>query len=341
MAFKIPVSTLALVHTTDLRVLLSERADAHGFWQSVTGSQEPGETLLETANRELDLDQSPLTLQAIVNRIDIRNLAEGTAGEGRLVYGVNGNGNFRNFTIIVEYNLVGHTQADVDDWANRWHALGALPFPSEEYNAALEAITRRFTDRGAAPGNPNGSALVELRTNEIALSFQWELRSFVLSPTTGMLVPTTIKETPDLSFNGSAAFASVVNQNAAAIIAEVPGGDSHTIPVQFGGRPFMGGSVFNNQEQWFAPGIQDPEARFHASLNTCNGCHGPDSGTFNFLMVEPRSPGSEAFLSPFITGTSAFDPFTGQSRTLNDLGRRKTDLTALVCGTAPAPIAQK
>jgi len=53
LAFKIPVSTLALVHTADLRVLLIERADAHGFWQSVTGSQEPGETLLETANREL------------------------------------------------------------------------------------------------------------------------------------------------------------------------------------------------------------------------------------------------------------------------------------------------
>jgi len=53
LAFKIPVSTLALVHTVDLRVLLIERADAPGFWQSVTGSQEPGETLLETASREL------------------------------------------------------------------------------------------------------------------------------------------------------------------------------------------------------------------------------------------------------------------------------------------------
>jgi dATP pyrophosphohydrolase len=53
MSFKLPVSTLALVHTPDLRVLLIERADAPGFWQSVTGSQEPGETLVETATREL------------------------------------------------------------------------------------------------------------------------------------------------------------------------------------------------------------------------------------------------------------------------------------------------
>jgi dATP pyrophosphohydrolase len=50
---KIPVSTLIIVHTPDLRVLLIERADAPGYWQSVTGSQEPGETLSATATREL------------------------------------------------------------------------------------------------------------------------------------------------------------------------------------------------------------------------------------------------------------------------------------------------
>jgi len=51
--FKIPISTLVLVHTPDLRVLLLERADYPEHWQSVTGSQEPGETLTETATREL------------------------------------------------------------------------------------------------------------------------------------------------------------------------------------------------------------------------------------------------------------------------------------------------
>ena len=53
MPFKIPVSALVLVHTPDLRVLLIERADAPDYWQSVTGSQEPGESLAETAAREL------------------------------------------------------------------------------------------------------------------------------------------------------------------------------------------------------------------------------------------------------------------------------------------------
>lgn len=50
---KVPVSTLVLVYTPALEVLLLERADFPGHWQSVTGSQEPGETLAETAAREL------------------------------------------------------------------------------------------------------------------------------------------------------------------------------------------------------------------------------------------------------------------------------------------------
>lgn len=53
MPYKIPISTLVLVHTPDLRVLLLERADYPGYWQSVTGSQEAGETLVQTATREL------------------------------------------------------------------------------------------------------------------------------------------------------------------------------------------------------------------------------------------------------------------------------------------------
>lgn len=54
MNYKIPVSVLVVVYTPDLKVLLLERADRPGFWQSVTGSQEPGETLEQTAIRELE-----------------------------------------------------------------------------------------------------------------------------------------------------------------------------------------------------------------------------------------------------------------------------------------------
>ena len=53
MTHKIPVSTLVVIYTPGLDVLLLERADHPGFWQSVTGSQDAGETLAQTAQREV------------------------------------------------------------------------------------------------------------------------------------------------------------------------------------------------------------------------------------------------------------------------------------------------
>jgi dATP pyrophosphohydrolase len=51
--YKKPVSVLVVVYTRELHVLMLERADRPGFWQSVTGSQNGEETLSETAVREL------------------------------------------------------------------------------------------------------------------------------------------------------------------------------------------------------------------------------------------------------------------------------------------------
>ena len=53
MGYKKPVSVLVIIHTVALDVLLLERAGHPGFWQSVTGSQEDDEPLLETARREV------------------------------------------------------------------------------------------------------------------------------------------------------------------------------------------------------------------------------------------------------------------------------------------------
>lgn len=53
MSYKTPVSVLVLIHTPDLQVLLIERADKAGFWQSVTGSLEGDESLRDAAIREV------------------------------------------------------------------------------------------------------------------------------------------------------------------------------------------------------------------------------------------------------------------------------------------------
>lgn len=51
---KIPESVLVVVHTPQLDVLIIERADRPGFWQSVTGSKDRiDEPLVETAAREV------------------------------------------------------------------------------------------------------------------------------------------------------------------------------------------------------------------------------------------------------------------------------------------------
>jgi dATP pyrophosphohydrolase len=76
-AHKIPVSVLVVIYTADGQVLLMERADAPGYWQSVTGSQDEDETLQQTAIREvreetgLDAGDFELTRWDIENRYEI------------------------------------------------------------------------------------------------------------------------------------------------------------------------------------------------------------------------------------------------------------------------------
>jgi dATP pyrophosphohydrolase len=52
---KIPESVLVVIHTPALEVLLIERADAPGYWQSVTGSKDFADEALEaTCRREVE-----------------------------------------------------------------------------------------------------------------------------------------------------------------------------------------------------------------------------------------------------------------------------------------------
>jgi len=54
MPYKIPESVLVVIYTAELDVLLIERADKAGFWQSVTGAKDSeDEPLIDTAVREV------------------------------------------------------------------------------------------------------------------------------------------------------------------------------------------------------------------------------------------------------------------------------------------------
>ncbi len=76
-SYKQPISALVVIYTRELEVLLLERADFPGYWQSVTGSRDNDETLRETAMREvgeetgLDARRFVLTDWQYTNEYDI------------------------------------------------------------------------------------------------------------------------------------------------------------------------------------------------------------------------------------------------------------------------------
>lgn len=97
--YKIPRSALVVIYTSKLEVLLIERADRPGYWQSVTGSQDDGETLMQTATREvmeetgIDATQYPLSDWQHKNVYEIYTIwrhryAPGTTHNAEHVFGL-------------------------------------------------------------------------------------------------------------------------------------------------------------------------------------------------------------------------------------------------------------
>ncbi len=97
--YKLPISTLVVIYTAALEVLLLDRADHPGYWQSVTGSQEGGEALRATAMREaleetgLDANRYELTDWQVENVYDIypvwrHRYAPGTTHNTEHVFGL-------------------------------------------------------------------------------------------------------------------------------------------------------------------------------------------------------------------------------------------------------------
>lgn len=97
---KIPESVLVVIYTVDQQVLLLERADHPGFWQSVTGSRDTWyEPLRRTSIREvheetgLDAEQYSLRDWHQTNRYEIfrhwrSRFAEGVTHNTEHVYGL-------------------------------------------------------------------------------------------------------------------------------------------------------------------------------------------------------------------------------------------------------------
>ncbi|WP_224240680.1 CARDB domain-containing protein [Hyalangium gracile] len=287
-----------------------------GPWESRSGG----------ASRPLDFSKAPFRLLAIMNRMDLRNPGV-QAGEGRFIFGVlDPAGNPLEFTVILEYALPGGSPEAIQRWARDWHELGQLGVSHPSYNAKLQALTDRFAKAGVVAGRPFGNALNQIRTNEVALAEPWEMREFNLTETG--LRPATVKLTPELTFENSNMLSDYIRANQAAILAE-----RHMVPERIGNVSFLGASALVPEGIfWRAPGVST-EARHKFSLNTCSGCHAGETAT-DFTHVSPRAAGRQAALSAYLRGGMVRDPWSLTWRSFDDLGRRATDMSALVCGTS-------
>ncbi len=271
----------------------------------------------------------PFRLLAIVNRPDLRRVPKssdastGSAGQGRFVFGVLDAARAPlPFTVIFEYMVPISGVSDIQSYAAKWHKLGTLSFGSK-LNEKLHEQTLAFTKWNVAPNRNNGSALLQIRTNEVTLAnpgsdpsssrgLMWELREFVVGAR-GALVPEHVKQEPPIALSGSALLGEWVLANSAAVQAgtyDVPA----VLPT---GERFLAASSFTPSGfSWQVPGAS-PELMQAFAINTCNGCHRASTST-SFLHVKNRAADAATVLSPWLTGELA------QS------GPRISDLTTLL-----------
>lgn len=299
---------------------------------------------------ELDLRIAPFRLCAIVNRLDLRpnpgfsyggTGAACNAGEARFVFcAVSPDANCTDlrFLVIFEYGIPKCGCSSLKNWAAQWAALNTLTSATvPTYNAALEAITDQFAGPNTDPSKlPNKSALNQIRSNEI-LGNEWVLREWTITPPGGIapghLQETTVKNTPDASFDNTATI------NAFLAPAVVP-----SVPLSFAGNPFLGGSAPMGPPipVWDgAPTMAFNPKRHTFALNTCNGCHSLETQAA-FTHVDCR-PAPTTFqtsgLSDFLTGNNMpkTDPLNPAfTYTFADLDRRVIDMDELInCPCSP------
>lgn len=325
----------------------------------------------------LNMDKLPFRLLAVVNRIDLASIpAYGVSsaskpGEIRFVFGLvtrntsgvcvnNGiPGPADRMTAIFEYGDATNGCSSLKSLANQWLALDSIAGPTGTNlgNAAYMNALKAITDTVTAP---NVNRLNQLRTNDFAFDglggfgLQWQLREFVMHPTTKKLTATTVKQTPQpAKFRNPTPSSSeeillhdYLSQQSNSVLCE-----AHSVPEIFNGQPFLGSHAdYNNTTTWptSLSGVSLPgsfpgcykssiktepagltfsdkmasEVRHKFAINTCDDCHAAETDTF-FVHIDPINRA----LSGFMTGIVVNDTnIPGLTREFNDLARRNQAL---------------
>lgn len=294
----------------------------------------------------LNLNIAPFRLMGIVNRLDLGRSASGPtgyggntssrpvdAGELRFIFGVVqpnpwGGGTqatcgHKPFTVIFEYGVPVTGCSNVVQWARNWTQLNNFGGFTPTYLSHLESLTQSVVLHGAAPGKGNQNALNQIRTNELPLGGQWELREFTLTnenpgagtdaPANGLLRKHSVAQTPDDIAYTSVGDPDINSYVMGTVRPSVPGpvgplpancSSGHNVPYSFAGVTFRGGNALVAPTHWEAFSANpasnlDVCARHQFSLNTCNGCHFADTST-GFTHIS--TTGFPVTLSNFLTG---------------------------------------
>ncbi|HEX4963958.1 MAG TPA: choice-of-anchor X domain-containing protein [Thermoanaerobaculia bacterium] len=321
----------------------------------------------------IDLAQSPFRLLAIVARPDLRRTTAGggsysinvsgnflDAGEARFVFGLldkRAGCSVTPFAVIFEYRVPRCECQLVKSWAQGWVDLFSFVPGTAAYNDRLQVITESFAKANSNPARPNGSALGQLRTNEITLVLPnppWELREFQLNQFPfSFLREVTTADTAIDSFNNSVTFDNWILTAVAPALTPPNFQDPiPPVPLFFSGVNFLGSNPATTGTNffWRVTNAQVPNlspaggnnttnwGRHRASLAACNGCHGRESrpaGTIApFVHVDPSTAlGNPARLSEFLTGVNNLadpqEPAGLPQRSFDDLARREMDIKRL------------
>jgi hypothetical protein len=151
---------------------------------------------------------------------------------------------------------------------------------------------------------------------------------------------TTVKLTPDESFNNTATLGQYLNQNFNQVCT-----GTHIVPLSFNSAGFLGGNAFAGPPSfWDSPTFVCPpdpncNVEFNFSFNTCQGCHLNDTGT-SFYQIRPTPFGTPPGLSNFLTATfSQPDARCGAtfSHGFDEMNRRAVILDQIANQTCPTP----
>ena len=227
------------------------------------------ETCVATQLRPAD---APFRLIAVVNRTDLSVMPDRAAegGEGRLVYaltdGAGDDAPALPFTVALEYAQQGAAL----EWANRWHALGAVS--DAAFPDALAKVAATFVEQGS---------LAQLRSGD-ALTGPLVLHEFHLEG--GALAAATVRNTPQWSRIAEADLRAFADAQADAIER-----GTHVQPAAWRADA----SQLGAEPPAYVASVTSHEALLRG---TCAGCH---AAAENGFQIDPQQAGDRK-LSRFL-----------------------------------------